>query len=158
MKKNGILFFFAATVLFGQSCQNQKQTAEGSVETKSKTLLVLGSGGGFTGLWTGYELDTLGNVYSWQGESADSSEKKLSFKLSSEKLQHIRSIISDEKLIQTEENSPGNFSYLIKIKSGKNAVWNNQSKSADYLSESYETLLSVIEDKDKLDQETAPTK
>jgi len=155
MKKIVFLFLFYGSIL---SCQNQSQTPDPSAVTKSKTLLVLGSGGGFTGLWTGYEIDTLGNVYSWQGESADSSEKKLSFKLSAEKLQHVIGIISDEKLIQNEENSPGNFSYLIKIKSGKMAIWNNQSKSADYLSESYETLLSVIEDKDKLDQETAPAK
>lgn len=144
------IFLFAILFI---SCQNQTKLSVDENKTQPEIFLKIGSGGGFTGLWTGYEVDTNGTIFSWQGESADSSTKKMFGKLDAEKMMKIKNILSDEKLTATNENSPGNFSYYLKAKSDQPKIWNSRAESAEYLTVIYESVLSVIEDKEKLDQE-----
>lgn len=125
------------------------QQPAGQLDSSQVQIVVFGSGGGFTGLWTGYSIELDGSVYTWSGTDPDSSAKKFLKKLPPEDISSLDSILATSLPVV---NDPGNFSYLIQYRKSEPVIWNTQTSEENKLTELYEALISRIENNfDSLD-------
>lgn len=140
-------FFFFALFIFFAGCNSQSdhEIILKHTESNELQLITFGSGGGFTGLWTGYQILADGTVNQWQGELSDSTSYEFFTKLSPSKLEQIKNVLTDPIVESTKENDPGNFSYLLKLPNQETVVWNNSTKNSDGLATILETLRSIVE-------------
>lgn len=106
-----------------------------------RPLLLLGSGGGFTGTWTGLGVTSNGQVFSWQGNYPDSLSQTPIKQLKSDELERLKDLLSQ---LPPSVSDPGNFSFSIKVQQ-KEWVWHAQSKTEAELSTWFETLTTVID-------------
>ena len=79
---------------------------------KDSTLIfsrfVIGSGGGATGISTGFIIDSSGNVYKWMGKPDISIAEKLD-PLCDKEIDEINQIISSNDLFNMKYENIGNF-------------------------------------------------
>jgi len=144
------LFSILISLLFF-SCEKQETTTLPASATDSlhAQIVIFGSGGGFTGLWTGYAIEQDGSVMTWSGSDPDSSAKQFLKKLTPEDISSLDSILATSL---PAVNDPGNFSYLIKYRKSDPVIWNSQTEDESKLTELYEALISRIENNfDSLD-------
>ncbi len=88
-----------------------------------------GSGGGSSGEWSGWTIDSIGNVYSWKG-GVQEENTKLIYSLNKRIMENLWKEIADSNLMDIKYGKPGNFSKYIKIKAnGKTntILWNPHS-------------------------------
>jgi hypothetical protein len=76
--------------------------------------LIFGNGGGFTGMYTSYELNEDGRLFSLLADSVQHQVKKLRKKQTSE----IFAQADKLKMTQPAFNHPGNMTSFIRYKSG----------------------------------------
>jgi len=138
-----LLAFFSFLVI--ASCRQepaplQKTGADGDPD--SLPVVTLGSGGGFTGLWTGYEIRRDGSVFTWSGEDPDSSAKTFLKKISPAEVGSLDSLLTETLPVMSD---PGNFSYLIRQRRQPPVIWNQASEEGQKLTGFYESLISRIE-------------
>jgi hypothetical protein len=123
-----------------------------STTQKSKNLsfseLSIGSGGGATGLFSGFTIDSLGKLYKWNG-------RKLKDNLTELKTLHadtavlIEDIIIKSKLIDLNFEKLDNFYRFFQIKTSTKEnyiAWgsSSDSDSSKNLNEIYEKIMSII--------------
>lgn len=137
------LFSILTTLLFC-SCGKQEPSAlaVNAADSLHVQIVVLGSGGGFTGLWTGYSIEQDGSVFTWSGTDPDSSAKTFLKKLSKADISDLDSVLSSSL---PAVNDPGNFSYLIHYRQTEPVVWNSQTAEEGKLTDLFESLISKIE-------------
>ena len=93
--------------------------------------IIIGSGGGASGLQNGYTIDSTGNLYSWKGRIMEENLKHIG-SISKDTLSNIWELIQTNKLMELEYQFPHNNSIFIKIESinKKNyIVWNPDEKN-----------------------------
>ena len=144
------LFIFLLSIIWNCS-PSTREEIKVNTGKEEQILITMGSGGGFTGLWTGYQILTNGTVNQWQGEITDSTTYTFYANLTNSKLDQIKSVLNDPLFSDTKLNDPGNYSYLFKTPDNDEIIWNNQSKDAQNLTTLYETLTSIIEDINRAD-------
>lgn len=88
-----------------------------------------GNGGGFTGIWKGWTVDSVGNVYSWMGKVQEENARRIGF-TDNKVMETLWKEIKEGNLMNIKYQEPGNISKYIKIKAnGKinTILWNPYS-------------------------------
>ena len=121
--------------------------------TYPKDLVIeIGSGGGFTGLWSGYSLLADGAVISWKGKKQGDNPKEYQ-KLNEEKVQKIWNLIESSKAFEIKYQEPGNLSKSLRISAGgkQNFILFDDSAGELKVSEYakiYESIYQILEIKE----------
>ena len=100
-----ILLFICTTALFA-SCSSSGKVSGDS----SQPRLMFGNGGGFTGIYTSYQLDNDGRVYSML---PDSSRQKIN-RIRKKQTRKLFTQADKLKMAQPAFNHPGNITWYIK--------------------------------------------
>jgi hypothetical protein len=108
----------------------------------------IGSGGGATGLFSGFTIDSLGKLYKWNGRKLKDNLTELKT-LQSDTAMLIEDIIIKSKLIDLNFQKPDNFYRFFQIKTNTKEnyiVWgsSSDSDSTKNLNEIYEKIMSII--------------
>lgn len=112
-----ICFIFVLIIFFGLiGCGSSgEQSLKQSAEPTSNYNIVIGSGGGFTGIYNGYYIDTVGNISKWEGRIFAENKLKYIITLSHEQLNKISKLVSDENVLNTSYHKSGNISSSIQF-------------------------------------------
>ncbi|MDI6804792.1 MAG: hypothetical protein QME58_13295 [Bacteroidota bacterium] len=81
----------------------------------SRFNVTLTSGGGFTGMYNGYYIDTLGEISRWEGRTYNLASLKPGGKLTPDKLKEMNTKITELELLNVQYNKSGNISSSISI-------------------------------------------
>ena len=108
----------------------------------------IGSGGGATGLFSGFTIDSLGKLYKWDGRKLKENLTELKT-LQADSAMLIEDIIIKSKLIDLNFQKPDNFYRFFQIKTPTKEnyiVWgsSSDSDSSKNLNEIYEKIMSII--------------
>jgi hypothetical protein len=76
--------------------------------------LTMGEGGGFTGQWNGYVVDSLGTVSTWRGISPDQNIKKTG-KLARQQFDKLWQIILNARFFDIDTTGTGNMTVAIQV-------------------------------------------
>lgn len=105
------------TCLLSLSCRPSETTKP---DSNSKAAvprdfqLVLEEGGGFTGLWSGYIVDSSGNVSSWRGNYPERKTTATST-LSRQQLEKLWQTISDARFFDIDTTGTGNMTIALQV-------------------------------------------
>ncbi len=118
---------------------------QGVLYEYQNTQITFGSGGGFTGQVTEYNVDARGNLKRIDGLSG--SETNLG-KIKKADLRQIYKTLSEMNLSKMNMNQPGNMYYFIKevdSSSIHEVIWGNPDyKTPDNIQEFYDLLISSM--------------
>lgn len=139
----------AVLCLLYAGCSN-KDAAKNSQIMPCYTI-TYGSGGGVTGLYDGYYIDSLGTVSSWSGRTFATSEKKTLGRLTEKEISEMTSAIKDNHLLDISHRQNGNITtYFIFRKTGGEQTtisWPGfapDKKISEELNSFYKKFLSII--------------
>ncbi len=96
-------------------CSTKDQLREQATTQKTKYNIVIGAGGGFTGIYSGYYIDTLGNISSWEGRIFSDTSLKHITTLSREQLDKIDEALLDNDILGTNYKNSGNTSSFFQL-------------------------------------------
>lgn len=108
MNKNLKFIFGCFLLLLTLGCSPKENTI-------SRYNITLSSGGGFTGSYNGYYIDTTGTVSQWEGRTFDLSTRKVVTHLSPDKLKEINDKITTLGIMNVNYKISGNISSSISI-------------------------------------------
>lgn len=97
------------------SCSTIDQSQKQTTTQKAKYNFVIGTGGGFTGIYNGYYIDTIGNISSWEGRVFTDTNLKYITTLSREQLDKISELVLDNDVQRTNYKNSGNISSFIQL-------------------------------------------
>ena len=147
------LIFVSITLFNLVGCGSSKEKSlKQSTELTSSYNIVIGSGGGFTGIYGGYYLDTLGNISKWEGRVFSDKNLKYISTLNPEQLHKISKLISDKDVLNTSYNKSGNISSSIQFSSKyltHSVSWSGFEPTNSVpinIREFYSTLRKIIND------------
>ncbi|MDP2207279.1 MAG: hypothetical protein Q8K98_00715 [Bacteroidota bacterium] len=80
-----------------------------------KYNIIIGTGGGFTGIYNGYYIDTIGNISSWEGRIFTNTNLKYITTLSREQLDKISGLVLDNDVPGTNYKNSGNIYSFIQL-------------------------------------------
>jgi hypothetical protein len=83
--------------------------------------IIIGTGGGFTGVYEGYLIDTVGNVQHWEGIAFENSHKDYIGKLKNSQIEKIKTLIEQTGVLKTNYDGKGNITTFITIRGIDNA-------------------------------------
>lgn len=114
------------------------------------TEMTVVSGGGATGFWSGFKIDSLGNLYQLSGFSVNLKDSLLR-QLKQSDLKKIERIIIDNKLESMNYQLPGNISRKITIltESKQNIIiWNPfaESEEAKKLDFVFDKIIGLLKE------------
>jgi hypothetical protein len=104
-------FVLAVAILLVGGCGSSRRLGE-------QDRIVLASGGGFTGAWSGYMIKGNGDVLGWRGVNATPDSLRPLFKLSADSTDLYFSQLDEMSFATIEFNSPGNLTYYVEQKQG----------------------------------------
>jgi hypothetical protein len=112
----------------------------------------LGSGGGATGMWTGFSLDGNGQVNSWSGKTQGAEPKDYQ-EISKKKIQSIWDRFNEAKVSELKLNEPGNMSKYLKITANGRQnifIWDYSRKDSttENMNMLYKFIYNTLEKKD----------
>jgi hypothetical protein len=126
MKKVILVIFLCHIILFGIfSCSSgSKTTLKKSLNSEIDFSIITGSGGGFTGSYEGYFIDSLSNVYKWTGKTFKTAEKVFLGKLNDEQTEMINKAIRENNILNIDMKEHGNVSsyILLENKEAKHSI------------------------------------
>jgi hypothetical protein len=111
------LFLTIATGIFLASCQSSDTTRPDIYSQSSAPKdfqLMIGEGGGFTGIWTGYVVDSTGTVSSWRGISPDQNTKRTG-KLGRQQFEKIWQMILNARFFDIDSTGTGNMTVAMQV-------------------------------------------
>jgi len=91
-----------------QKAYSEKRTLDYSI--------IIGSGGGFTGMYQGKYVDTSGVVYSWEGTSFNNSKRTSIKKLEQEQISQLNNYFEKNTPEKIAYNQSGNLTNFIVLK------------------------------------------
>lgn len=104
------------------ACQSSRSTQSESrslVSVPRDFRLVIGEGGGFTGQWTGFTVDSSGAIFSWRGQMAEQSQKQYA-RFSSRRFNELWQKIADAHFFDIDTSGTGNMTqFMIVSANGK---------------------------------------
>lgn len=138
MTTRNLLFLFIATLF--ASCSSSSNLTE----NPDGKRLVFGTGGGFTGMYSIYELNEDGNLFAIFPDSISKPVKKLRRKQS----RNIFAQADKLKLAQPAFNHPGNMTSFIKYKTDgvlSEYIWGDPNVSVPTeIKDLYSQLNSIV--------------
>jgi hypothetical protein len=119
-----------------------------NVEIPKNYNILIGSGGGSTGLWEGYIIQSDTQILSWKGRKAGDNPTFLK-NYTNEFPKKIWEIVQKDSLSNVKYQNPGNLSYIIKISvndSINTIIWDPflKNDTINKLNASYEKILKLI--------------
>lgn len=105
MRFQNIIFIFPI-LLFTIGCSHSNKIS-------NNFCITLGTGGGFTGLYNGYYIDTLGNISTWEGRKFNIASGISVGKISTSDLQDLNFKIQEMKILNLQFRKSGNISSSI---------------------------------------------
>ncbi len=125
---------FVALLCFLTSCHSKDSTRtdESSVPLPHDFRIVIGEGGGFTGLWNGHTVDSTGTVFTWRGAMAEENAKKTGT-LSQRRLNELWQSINRERFFEVDTSGTGNMTVLFVITANGRVHRNSWAKAASSL-------------------------
>lgn len=139
----------AVLCLLYAGCSN-KDAAKNSPVMPGYTI-TYGSGGGVTGLYDGYYIDSTGTVSSWSGRTFATSERKTLGRLTEKEISEMTSAITDNHLLDISHRQNGNITtYFVFRKTGGEQTtisWPGSEpdkKISEELNSFYKKFLSII--------------
>jgi len=106
-----------ATALLIASCQSSetaKPDLYSQTSAPSDFQLVIGEGGGFTGQWNGYIVDSTGTVSSWRGTSPEQNVKRTA-KLARKQLDKLWQSITNARFFDIDTTGTGNMTVAMQV-------------------------------------------
>jgi hypothetical protein len=79
--------------------------------------LVIGEGGGFTGQWSGYVVDSVGAVSSWRGTSPEQNVKRTT-KLTRPQFDKLWQMIANAHFFDIDTTGTGNMTVAMQVSAG----------------------------------------
>ena len=112
----------------------------------------IGSGGGATGMWTGYSLGEKGRVTSWCGKTQGANPVEYK-EISKRKIQSIWNRINEAKVSELKLQEPGNMSKYLKLfADGKQNIllwdYSRHDSTTEDLNVLFKYIYSKLEKKD----------
>jgi|GEM_PF-1596159 len=150
MKKNYLKFLFSTLVIamfaiiLASCCSCNNIPVNFTVE--------IGSGGGFTGMWSGFTLEANGQVKSWNGKMQGENPKEYQA-LKNDKMRQIHGKIKSSKILDLHLQEPGNMTKYLKITlDGKQNIllwdYSRNDSLTKNLNEVFDYILTTLETKD----------
>lgn len=105
-----------ATAFFIASCHSS-ETAKpelSSTTIPSDFQLVIGEGGGFTGQWSGYLVDSTGAVSTWRGISPEQNVKRTA-KLARQQFAKLWQTIVNARFFDIDSSGTGNMTVAMQV-------------------------------------------
>jgi len=105
------------TGLFIVSCQSSETTKPdlySQTSAPSDFQLVIGEGGGFTGQWNGYIVDSAGTVSTWRGISPDQNVKRTA-KLARKQFDKLWQVIANARFFEIDTTGTGNMTVALQV-------------------------------------------
>jgi hypothetical protein len=75
---------------------------------------VIGEGGGFTGQWNGYVVDSTGTVSSWRGTSPEQNVKRTA-KLGRQQFDKLWHVITNGRFFEIDSAGTGNMTVAMQV-------------------------------------------
>jgi hypothetical protein len=113
-------FLIIATTLSLASCSSSeaaKSDVYAQATLPSDFQLTMGEGGGFTGQWNGFVVDSAGTVSSWRGTSPDQNVKRTG-KLARPQFDKLWQIILNTRFFDIDTTGTGNMTVAIQVTAG----------------------------------------
>jgi hypothetical protein len=79
--------------------------------------LVIGEGGGFTGQWSGYVVDSAGAIFSWRGTSPEQNVKRTT-KLTRPQFDKLWQMIANAHFFDIDTTGTGNMTVAMQVTAG----------------------------------------
>jgi hypothetical protein len=106
----GTGFLFAGC----QSSETSKPDLYSETSPPSDFQLVIGEGGGFTGQWNGFVVDSLGTVFSWRGTMPEQNLKRTT-KLARPQFQKLWQMIVNARYFDMDTTGTGNMTVAMQV-------------------------------------------
>ena len=101
-------------VISCQSAETTKPDLTPSSTIPSDFQLVIGEGGGFTGLWNGYVVDSTGAVSTWRGISPEQNAKRTA-KLARQQFAKLWQTIVNARFFDIDSSGTGNVTVAMQV-------------------------------------------
>ncbi|MFA6979184.1 MAG: hypothetical protein WC209_07645 [Ignavibacteriaceae bacterium] len=146
------IFFFTFVVAYYGCCSSKEMKSE--KELLSFTI-VLGSGGGFTGGYSGNAIDTEGRIYNWEGRTYINSSKRIVDTLSQNQITKLNKFFSENNLTNYHFRETGNITSFLTLSDSNDDFtfsWkevNIPERAPDKIRELYYLINQAIENNNK---------
>lgn len=153
MKKLFYIICFLTTVIAYYGCCGSKEM-KNEKQLLSYTI-VLGSGGGFTGRYSGIAIDSTGIVSDWEGRMYLTSAKKNVDTLSQNQIMKMNKFFSENDFTNIHFKESGNITNFLTLSDSKNDFtfsWKETSlpdRVPDKIRELYYLVTQAIEQNKK---------
>jgi hypothetical protein len=123
LKESGFRFFLLSSILtigtglLFVSCQSSETTKPDfytQTSAPSDFQLMIGEGGGFTGQWNGYVVDSTGTVSTWRGSSPDQNVKR-TVKLARQQFDRLWRTIANARFFDIDTIGTGNMTVAMQV-------------------------------------------
>ncbi|MDI6804575.1 MAG: hypothetical protein QME58_12150 [Bacteroidota bacterium] len=115
MKFFDFIFISIILITLMECCSTIDQSQKQRSTQATKYNIVIGTGGGFTGMYNGYYIDTIGNFNSWEGKVFTDTNLKYITTLSREQLDKISELVLNNVVLGTNYKNSGNISSFIQL-------------------------------------------
>jgi len=135
-----------AETISKDSAKKQETSRMNKKQLDEKFELILGKGGGFAGLWSGYRLIEDGTVYQWAGKKNQTEGEKVGV-LPFDTLACFYQRIESDSLFADSLADPGNLTKIMKFKKDTSEfyqLWHMGSEGSENLEIFYNELEGVI--------------
>lgn len=150
--KSTLSIVVIVTSLFVQSCLHTRSNTSMKEDIPPDFNVVFGEGGGITGRWQGFTVDTNGIVLRWEGRVAGENPKAAG-SLSRDEVASIWKRSTEVRQLAAGVSQKGDLTYFIQLTSDgskKEHTWiEDGSSSSKILHDFYSYCRSVIEEKIK---------
>lgn len=153
MRKVRYIIFFLAIVITYYGCGGSREMK--SEKHSLSYNIVLGSGGGFTGRYSGKAIDTAGILFNWEGRTYLTSPKKIADTLSQNQILKINKFFSEHALTNYKFKETGNITSFLTLSDSNNEFtfsWkgtNLPENAPEKIKELYYLINQAIEQNNK---------
>lgn len=136
-----------ATAISLLSCQKPEFRPATSVP--SDFQLTIGEGGGFTGQWNGFIVDSTGTVFSWRGITPGQHTERIT-KLAPPEFEHLWQTITNARFFDIDTTGTGNITLTMQVTAaGKvhRASWAKPAETRSHLAPVhmlYDTCRTIV--------------
>jgi hypothetical protein len=110
-------FLTIGTGLLLASCQSSETTKPdlySQSSAPSDFQLVIGEGGGFTGQWSGFVVDSTGTVSSWRGTAPEQNVKRTA-KLARQQFEKLWQMFVNARYFDIDTTGTGNMTVAMQV-------------------------------------------
>jgi hypothetical protein len=102
-------FMISALLALCLGCSSTRQEQHAELPF----TIILGSGGGFTGLYEGYVIDSTGRVMRWKGRTFDGAEHTRQAVLDDDQRKEVQRIVAETGILGAEFSERGNMTSFL---------------------------------------------